>query len=115
MHARFPWPRFSGNTPGCCDEAVGTWPYLAPEYKATGRSSTKTDVYAFGLTLLQVRARSPACWVAAKLKKHGLPGCSQTEEHGLPGKYIFGNVQSQLSASWAVHWSQMHVMSDVAW
>lgn len=36
--------------------AIGTWSYLAPEYKGSsgGRSSTKTDTYAFGLTLLQV-------------------------------------------------------------
>ena len=35
-------------------EAVGTWQYLAPEYKSFGTSSDRTDVYAFGLTLLQL-------------------------------------------------------------
>eukprot|EP00798_Chlamydomonas_sp_ICE-L_P025110 gene25110-10751_t len=34
--------------------AVGTWVYLAPEYKVGGCSSTATDVYALGLTLLQL-------------------------------------------------------------
>ena len=47
-----------GSGGGATDEAVGTWSYLAPEYKGagpgSGRSTTRTDVYAFGLTLLQV-------------------------------------------------------------
>ena len=44
-------------------EAVGTWNYLAPEYKGLGggRSSVRTDTYAFGLTLLQVRGRGEVC------------------------------------------------------
>ncbi|MEW5299546.1 MAG: hypothetical protein WDW36_002551 [Sanguina aurantia] len=40
--------------PSQSSEAIGTWWYLAPEYKAQGRSSTRTDVYAFGLSLLQM-------------------------------------------------------------
>jgi serine/threonine protein kinase len=39
-------------------DAVGTWSYLAPEYKNGGRSSAKTDVYAFGLTMLQLLTAS---------------------------------------------------------
>lgn len=35
-------------------EAVGTWSYLAPEYKSEGKVSPKTDVYAFGVSLLQL-------------------------------------------------------------
>ena len=41
------------------NEAVGTWSYLAPEYKTQGRSSTGTDVYAFGLSLLQLVTGAP--------------------------------------------------------
>ncbi|PON78126.1 Tyrosine-protein kinase [Parasponia andersonii] len=33
---------------------VGTLGYLAPEYAETGKVSTKTDVYAFGVILLQL-------------------------------------------------------------
>jgi serine/threonine protein kinase len=39
---------------GRAEEAVGTWSYLAPEYKHNGRSSSKTDTYAFGLSMLQL-------------------------------------------------------------
>jgi hypothetical protein len=35
-------------------QAIGTWSYLAPEYRSEGRCSAKTDVYAFGLCLLQL-------------------------------------------------------------
>lgn len=42
----------SSRRPG--DEAVGTWAYLAPEYKSQGQSSVKTDVYAYGISLLQL-------------------------------------------------------------
>lgn len=33
---------------------VGTFGYLAPEYAESGKVSTKTDVYAFGVVLLQL-------------------------------------------------------------
>ena len=33
------------------DQAIGTWSYLAPEYKQRGRSSVRTDIYAYGLTV----------------------------------------------------------------
>lgn len=33
---------------------VGTLGYLAPEYAESGRVSTKTDVYAYGIILLQL-------------------------------------------------------------
>lgn len=33
---------------------VGTLGYMAPEYAANGKFSTKTDVYAFGVVLLQL-------------------------------------------------------------
>jgi|LauGreSBDMM110SN_4_FD.fasta_scaffold99196_1 serine/threonine protein kinase len=48
----------SGIQGGDGEEAIGTYGYLAPEYKGPGggRSSNKTDTYAFGLTLLQVFA-----------------------------------------------------------
>lgn len=43
------------SSPAAGDEAIGTWQYMAPEYKLQGRSSMRTDAYAFGLTLLQVQ------------------------------------------------------------
>eukprot|EP00879_Flechtneria_rotunda_P024016 GHRR01025438.1.p1 GENE.GHRR01025438.1~~GHRR01025438.1.p1 ORF type:complete len:288 (+),score=117.45 GHRR01025438.1:243-1106(+) len=33
---------------------VGTYPYLPPEYKSSGALSVKTDVYALGVSLLQL-------------------------------------------------------------
>ncbi|XP_016482838.2 uncharacterized protein LOC107803604 isoform X2 [Nicotiana tabacum] len=36
------------------NNVVGTLGYMAPEYAANGKFSTKTDVYAFGVVLLQL-------------------------------------------------------------
>ncbi|KAM3376845.1 hypothetical protein P3S68_009258 [Capsicum galapagoense] len=33
---------------------AGTFNYLAPEYAATGRVTTKVDVYAFGVVLMEI-------------------------------------------------------------
>lgn len=35
-------------------DMVGTYPYLAPEYKSSGTISVKGDVYALGVSLLQL-------------------------------------------------------------
>ncbi|KAG0613170.1 hypothetical protein M758_6G082100 [Ceratodon purpureus] len=37
-----------------CDDIVGTFGYLAPEYFMYGRVNNKTDVYAYGVVLLEL-------------------------------------------------------------
>lgn len=66
----------SGSGSSLHGEAVGTWSYLAPEYKNCGRSSFKTDVYAFGLTLLQLLT-------AAEQPKDLIQRCQAALESGL--------------------------------
>ncbi|KAG1679318.1 hypothetical protein FOA52_009350 [Chlamydomonas sp. UWO 241] len=56
-------------------EAVGTWSYLAPEYKATGLASARTDVYAFGLTLLQLLTAAEHPKELVQRSQAALEGC----------------------------------------
>lgn len=44
----------SSSATGGGQDMVGTYPYLAPEYRASGTVSLKTDVYALGVSLLQL-------------------------------------------------------------
>ncbi|GKA20852.1 kinase-like domain, phloem protein 2-like protein, partial [Tanacetum coccineum] len=37
-------------------EIAGTFPYLDPEYEVYGRISTKSDIYSFGVVLLEILA-----------------------------------------------------------
>nr|QGP73761.1 Proline-rich receptor-like protein kinase PERK3 [Sedum alfredii] len=63
---------------------VGTLGYLAPEYAESGKVSTKTDVYAFGVVLLQLitgfttndkqlKGRSLVGWARPLLKEGNYP------------------------------------------
>ncbi|CAM8970855.1 unnamed protein product [Rhodiola kirilowii] len=66
-------------------KVVGTFGYLAPEYAESGKVSTKTDVYAFGVVLLQLitgyttndkklKGRSLVGWARPLLKEGNYPG-----------------------------------------
>lgn len=56
----YPPDLLAGASRAADENAVGTWAYLAPEYKTEGRSSPSTDAWALGLCLLQlVLGRDP--------------------------------------------------------
>ena len=46
----------SDQSSGTITRVVGTLGYMAPEYAECGKASTKTDVYSFGMVLLQLIA-----------------------------------------------------------
>lgn len=62
--------------PGPDAVLVGTWAYMDPEYRATGEVSAAGDVYALGITLLQLLTAMPPNGlraVAAKAVEAGKP------------------------------------------
>ncbi|KAK7271561.1 hypothetical protein RJT34_27567 [Clitoria ternatea] len=49
-------------------EPVGTLCYIDPEYQRTGQISPKSDVYAFGMVILQLLTAKPAIALAHKVE-----------------------------------------------
>ncbi|KAL0885152.1 hypothetical protein Bca101_009134 [Brassica carinata] len=49
--------------------AAGTLCYIDPEYQQTGMLGTKSDIYSFGITLLQILTGKPAMSLTHKVQK----------------------------------------------
>ncbi|XVE59254.1 hypothetical protein DITRI_Ditri05aG0031100 [Diplodiscus trichospermus] len=58
------WPRFHPNT-----EPKGAFPYSDPEVQRTGVLTPKSDIYAFGLIILQILTGRPAVGLAGEVRK----------------------------------------------
>lgn len=95
------------------EEVFGTVGYVAPEYSRTGRMGFKSDVYAYGVTLLQlVTGRQPqdaevgdgglARWVGTKAVTAVLDPNIQVEEEEFPevGYCSYGTASRYATAGW---------------
>ncbi|XP_019155921.1 PREDICTED: proline-rich receptor-like protein kinase PERK3 [Ipomoea nil] len=95
----------SNNNEFSNESVVGALGYIAPEYAETGKFSTKTDVYSFGLVLLQLitglnntderlKGRSLVEWAVPVLEQKNYPRLIDTrivDSHDV--HQLFGMVQ----------------------
>ncbi|XP_019457811.1 PREDICTED: U-box domain-containing protein 52-like isoform X2 [Lupinus angustifolius] len=49
--------------------AAGTFCYIDPEYQQTGKLTTKSDIYSFGIVLLQIITAKPPMGIAHHVKR----------------------------------------------
>ncbi|XP_023737118.1 proline-rich receptor-like protein kinase PERK8 [Lactuca sativa] len=76
----------------------GTFGYLDPDYSFTGRLTRKSDVYAFGVVLLEVLCRRPALDLRLDEEQHNLARWAQESiKEGNLKHIIDSGIRNQIS------------------
>nr|GEW71302.1 serine/threonine/dual specificity protein kinase, catalytic domain-containing protein [Tanacetum cinerariifolium] len=81
-------------------QVIGTFGYLDAEYLSTHRLTRKSDVYAFGVVLLEVLCGRPALDFTSDEQQHRLAGWAKhCIREGNIGRIIFSDVRGKVSVN----------------